>query len=598
MRTENSQTTISAQSARSEHSTAMFSTSIDRLVDSPRAVGAVIGVVCLLSLFAGLGSTGLWGIRQKRAAACVADIFYDGRWLLPQMAGEPRLEKPPVPYWIIAGFARSVGHLDEWTFRLPGAIAGVIIIALTYSLARAAGGVRAGLLAALFLGTSMFFVVEVREPSTDLFLALFATCALASWWRGLAKPERRLEWWSITGLSVGLGLLTKGPVVLAVIAPPIVGVLVLQGEFRLPRSMAAWAAIMIAAVIAASWPLAVVASNREAWLTWILELDRKVARPDRAVQSPLFYLAQSPQYLFPWSVLSVAAVLDGVRWLRRRPPVIQLAFLWFVGDLILFSLPNARKTYYLLPAVPGLAVITGYFAARIDDLFRQMRVRFIGRAVVHLQFILLSAFGVGIGVASFMVPDVSLAMGLGTGCAWLALCVGLWRWVRHQTLAPAWVAAALVLALFEASVYEFILPKLDKCCSHRQLALRVLEFAAPDKPIVAIGQNDPALWFYLRNRPQLVGSQALAPATTPTLFLVPEDELEKFTQRIPHSEILFVDPDYGELRWRTAVAGVRLSDDPEANETTPWITGSVSLRKHTRAKSNAMRTPLAPLVRE
>src|SRR5262245_27096446 len=88
---------------------------IEGWIGSRWLVGVLIGYLCLLSFLVGLTSTGLWGIRQKRLAACVADIFYDGRWLLPHLCGQPRLEKPPLPYWIIAGFAHSVGQLNEWT---------------------------------------------------------------------------------------------------------------------------------------------------------------------------------------------------------------------------------------------------------------------------------------------------------------------------------------------------------------------------------------------------------------------------------------------------------------------------------------------------
>src|SRR5207244_7988157 len=134
----------------------------------------------------------------------------------------------------------------------------------------------------------------------------------------------------------------------------IVGVLVLRGETHLPRSKAAWIAIIIAAVIAISWPLTILTFSEDAWLTWILEMDSKVGRPNTAGQTPFYYLTQWPYYLFPWSSLSIAAVLGAACSLRRQPQVIQLAWLWFVGDLILFSLPNSRKEYYLLPAVAAL----------------------------------------------------------------------------------------------------------------------------------------------------------------------------------------------------------------------------------------------------
>lgn len=534
------------------------------VLDAPNVARTIVTALCLLTLFTGLASTGLWGIRQKRLAACVADIFYDSHWLLPHMAGQPRLEKPPLPYWIIAGFARSVGVLNELTLRVPGAFAGVAIVALTFSLARQAGGIRAGLLAGAFLSTSPFFIIEVREPSTDLFLSLFVGCALVSWWQGLANPERRMMWWATAGSCVGLCSLTKGPVALAIIAPPIIGILVLRGEARLPRSRAAWIAIIVAVLIAISWPLAVLAFDHKAWVVWILEMDRKVGRPGAAKQSPMYYLIHWPYYLFPWSVLAIAAVIGVARSLRQQPRVIQFTWLWFIGNLLIFSLLNSRKEYYLLPAVPALAVIAGYFAAQIDDLVRGKRYSMIVPVVVSIQFALMAISCIVLALVSSKLWNLTRFIAFGTGGGFLLLCFMLWWWRRSRTLAPAWLTSACAIAAIEGVAYVFIMPGLDNIHSHRQLAKQVDEAAGNHTPIVALGDNDPGLWFYLHNRPKAVEVPEQVMSMTRFVCLVPETQLKRFTKLHHEAEVLFMDRDYGEARWRVAVTRVGDVSDADA----------------------------------
>jgi 4-amino-4-deoxy-L-arabinose transferase-like glycosyltransferase len=529
----------------------------DGLIGTPCLAGLWIFGLCFLSFFIGISSSELWGIRQKRMAACVADIFYDGRWLLPHMCGHPRLEKPPLPYWIIAGFACSVGRLNEWTLRVPGACAGLIIVGLTYAMARQAGGVRSGLLAAVFLCTSPFFASEVRQPSSDLFLALFTACGMSSWWVGFRNAKWRSIGWSISGLSIGLACLTKGPVVLVFLAPPIVGTLWMRREALIPRSNSAWIAIVIALMVGLSWPLIAMALSGAAWGTWIAELDSKVGGTGTPEHSPLYYLTRWPYYLFPWSAFSVAAVVDGAISFRRLPREIQFAWLWFVGSLVLFSIANARKEYYLLPAVPGLAILSGNLAARFDHQTRCQRCGLIGQLIVQLQFGIFLLMCVSIGLVSLRIPIVSWGTGLGVGGVGVLLCIGVWCWRRSRTCAPAWLAIALALAALDGGTYLIIMPRLDKYRSHGELAKRVQQVAGTDMPIAAIGDNDPGLWFYLKNRPRAVREEDLCCPTMPGVYLVPEPELKEFTLAHPEAELVYVDPDYDQHRWRVAVTRVQ-----------------------------------------
>ena len=59
---------------------------------------------CARAVFLGcLGSVDLWGKREQRASAEAIDTIDHGHWLVAQIQGRPRLEKPPLPRWSIAG---------------------------------------------------------------------------------------------------------------------------------------------------------------------------------------------------------------------------------------------------------------------------------------------------------------------------------------------------------------------------------------------------------------------------------------------------------------------------------------------------------------
>ena len=70
------------------------------------------GAEALLAMVAGaaflgfLGSTELWGKREQRASAEAIDTVDHNHWLVAQIQGRPRLEKPPLPRWSIAALMK------------------------------------------------------------------------------------------------------------------------------------------------------------------------------------------------------------------------------------------------------------------------------------------------------------------------------------------------------------------------------------------------------------------------------------------------------------------------------------------------------------
>ena len=131
-----------------------------------------------LAAFLGcLGSVELWGKREQRAAAEAIDTVDHNHWLVAQIQGRPRLEKPPLLRWSIAALFELTGLRDERIVRLPARSRG-LAVALIYALGWRMGGRELALASSLILCSSAFFVGEMRQASNDGPLALFTTLAL------------------------------------------------------------------------------------------------------------------------------------------------------------------------------------------------------------------------------------------------------------------------------------------------------------------------------------------------------------------------------------------------------------------------------------
>ena len=129
----------------------------------PEATLAVLACVVFLGC---LGSVDLWGKREQRASAEAIDTIDHDRWLVAQIQGRPRLEKPPLPRWTIATLMALTGRRDEWIVRLPGALAALAMVGLVTRLGSDMGGRSVGLASGLALTSMMFFTAELHRRAT------------------------------------------------------------------------------------------------------------------------------------------------------------------------------------------------------------------------------------------------------------------------------------------------------------------------------------------------------------------------------------------------------------------------------------------------
>lgn len=87
------------------------------------------------------------------------------------------------------------------------AVAGTLTVGLTYWIGRSWFGVRAGVLAALFLATAEYHLIYSRLALTDALFTLLFWASIHSFYRAFETGERR--WSLITGLATGLTWITK-----------------------------------------------------------------------------------------------------------------------------------------------------------------------------------------------------------------------------------------------------------------------------------------------------------------------------------------------------------------------------------------------------
>jgi dolichol-phosphate mannosyltransferase len=381
-----------------------------RPLPSPLPGLALLSVVAGL-LFLTTLSAPLLEPQEPRYAEIPRQMLLQGSFVVPVLHGEPYLDKPPLLYWLVMASYSLFGVSDRAARVVPGA-AGILTVLVSYWWGRRVAGERAGLCGALVLCLSPGFVYRERMLTFDAVLCLCVVMGLAAAHAALAGPRLHRRRWLFSAVACGLGLLTKGPVALVLVAGPVMAYSYLDRRSVRPGWRAALVYLAGAATVALPWYAAI--GWREPRFVgsflWTHNVVRFVQPFDH--EEPFwFYLPGLALGLLPWALL----VPGMVRFLLRREdpsgrPAAMGFFLLASGWTVLFfSASGCKRAVYLLPAMPPLALALGCYLdallpsglARVEALLKPGGPL---AASVTLTALLLGLAADGTAAVKGMVP--------------------------------------------------------------------------------------------------------------------------------------------------------------------------------------------------
>jgi dolichol-phosphate mannosyltransferase len=344
-------------------------TSPDRPEPNPRAIRLgilAVMVMAALLFFSRLGCP-LQEPEEPRYAEIPRQMMESGQYLIPYLHGQPYCDKPPLLYWAVMGSYMLFG-VHDWAARLVPSGAGFLCVMLTCFWGTRTLGPRAGLAAAVMLCLSPRFVYLSRLLTMNSLLCLCVIAALASAHLAILGPRMRMRWWLASACACAFGLLTKGPVALALVAVPLAVVTLLDSRLVRPSIRQSIWYVMLALSLAAPWYVALAVHDPEflQYFFWKQNLVRYVAPFDHA--KPFWYfLSDVTLGMLPWSLLLPAFVrhLRSFRTAPQRPATLGFMVLAFIWTFAFFSLGGSKRAGYILPAMPPLALALGCYLAKI-----------------------------------------------------------------------------------------------------------------------------------------------------------------------------------------------------------------------------------------
>jgi 4-amino-4-deoxy-L-arabinose transferase-like glycosyltransferase len=319
-------------------------------------------LVALLAIF----SHGPMPLYSTRTLAVAWEMWNQSHWLVPHINGQPYSEKAPLLFWLIQAGWFVFGVNDIWPRVLEVLIGGAQLVLISL-LARRLFPSRPWMAKAtpwmlLAFAYAFLFGLQIMY---DVLLATWTLAALLCLTPKVHRTEPR---WLLFGLCVGLGLLTKGPVMLLhVVFPWLLGPL--WNDWA-RQHRARWygrgvLALLLGGAMLLAWALPAGFSGGETYRQRLFftqtagrVVDKFSAGKDlqNHAEPVWFYLLWLPLLLFPfsgWPRIWVA--IAGLR--RPLEPGLRFALCWLIPGFIVFSLISGKQLYYPLPELGGIALL-------------------------------------------------------------------------------------------------------------------------------------------------------------------------------------------------------------------------------------------------
>lgn len=335
----------------------------------PKQLGLL--AFCFTWLILGLVGHDPWKPDEAYSFGLVYHIVHSGDWVVPTLAGEPFMEKPPLFYITAALFAQAgqIGLPLHDAARLTAGFYMGLALLFVGLAGRALHGKGSGWLAVLVLVGSVGLFLRAHQLITDT--ALF--CGIAVGLYGLCiAPERAWLGGFFLGTGAGIAFMAKGLIGPGLIA--VTGILLpMFAYWRQPAYFGSWSVALVSVLPwVLIWPITLHTRSPELfdqWL-WTNNFGRFLGFVRLGPESePFFYFKTLPWYAWPalplalWTLWSSGRGYNG----GMKRPGVQLPTLAFVIMLLVLSFAADARELYAMPMLIPLSLLA---AGGVDTLKR------------------------------------------------------------------------------------------------------------------------------------------------------------------------------------------------------------------------------------
>jgi 4-amino-4-deoxy-L-arabinose transferase-like glycosyltransferase len=478
-----------------------------------RTVLLLLLAAAIIPYFLDLDGSAIWDANEAFYVETPREMMERGDYVAPMFNYEPRLNKPVLSYWIVAGFYKLFG-ISVGVQRLAITLGAMLLLVTAFVLARAAedrgpSSGEAALWAALGLAMAPRLVMFARRIFIDVYISAFMALTLLFFALSERYPHRRRLFLMLMYVAVGLGVLTKGPVAAAVPGLVFVAYLLVHREAWRVKEMMLPAGVVIVLAIVAPWYVALY--HREGWTPIVsFFVGENISRFAEGIgvqdRGPFFYLPVVFSDSLPWSLCLFAAAATWVRDVRSRRSgtdssndplrIRTLLWLWILVIVIVFSFSASKQDLYIFPIVPAIAALAGVLIAGEARTGSRSMALAVTSAAIAVVLVVLGGGILYLFASARTVYAVKPATVIGV----LAVAGGVTALIL-SAVRRSLTALGVIAAVFITINWMFVLRVLPGFEIYKpvpRFAQILQERAGPADVIATYDVALPSLVFYLR----------------------------------------------------------------------------------------------------
>lgn len=364
--------------------------------------------------------------------------LHSGGLAVPYVGDTPRLNKPPLVYWLqsasAAAFTGGQPLRDAiWMYRVPNVLCTIGAVLLLFRLGASMPGIgrSAAFLAAAGFAACPLVVVDAHQARADQLLLLTVVATQTLLWRIYSSP--RTNWGLVLAfwLSVAMGVLAKGPITPMIAALSAIGCSAIRGEWRWLWRLQPLVGVLVLAAGVSPWVIAV---GQHVGLSNYLnevysETIGRSKQPMEGHWGPPGYHALLFVFLLWPLALALPHALARVRRRWRRDASTAFLLAWLLPAWIVFEIVSTKLPHYPMPLFPAAALLL----ARAAVLVTRLPARRASGVFLHWK-----RFWAGTGLVV-----ITAIAALGASMPW-------WRefgWIEGPNWEPSAVAIPVAVGL-------------------------------------------------------------------------------------------------------------------------------------------------------
>lgn len=476
---------------------------IVNIIFSGKRLPFTLFILAVILFSANIGGLSIYMLDEAKNTECAREMLEQKDYIVPTFNYELRTDKPPLHYYFMI-LSYKIFGVNEFAARLFSALFGALTVLMTFLYTRRFLGEKPGLWSAIVLLASIHMALEFHMAVPDPYLVFFFCWTLFLFYAAYKEKKTRDVY--LFYLAAGLGVLTKGPVVIAIPGMSILIFLFLQkklswGTIKLFRP---WFGIILLLAVCLPWYLQVGLDTNWEWTKGFF-LKHNLGRfTDKMEGHGGFFLITLGYILlglFPFSTFIFQSLSKG--WKERKNDYLLFNGIAALSILLFFTISKTKLPNYTVPAYPFFAVLIGTYLISLYNKEVNVKSKSVKASYISL---LVFSFLIPIGAYIAFSLDKSLFPVRDVALWLLVLPAGItvaFIEFRKSNIKQSVIVTAATTMLTSLIIYWVAMPVVDRQNPVTQSITKIKNA----QEIVFWEKYNPAFSFYLkRHLPELQDS--------------------------------------------------------------------------------------------